>query len=259
MGSNEVDTEAKAMQYGSRKPWFANERPERKLELPDFYMDKTEVTNRMYKEFVVATGRRPPFNWAGGAYRPDMAERPAAFVSWHDADEFCKWKKKRLPTEAEWEKAARGADGRRFPWGNEFDIKKTNTLGEHGGPTPAGFFKDGASPYGALDMAGNVQEWTDDWYKPYPGNDFNDDDYGEKSKVVRGPNRPCLASRAYGGLRSYSPYASSGRPQASVWSGTPTCAGCSRARSSLNLKRESPRPASGRTTGQGSTRSSRLT
>jgi formylglycine-generating enzyme required for sulfatase activity len=186
MGSNQVDKEAKAMQYGSRKPWFANERPERKVTLSAFLIDKTEVTNRQYKEFVDIAGHKPPINWNGTVFPQALAEHPVTHVSWFDADEFCRWKKKRLPTEAEWEKAARGTDGRQFPWGNEFDNKKVNTMGEFGGTTPVGFLPDGKSPYGVLDMAGNVQEWTADWYKPYPNSDYNDADYGEKFKVVRG-------------------------------------------------------------------------
>ncbi len=186
MGSNEVDTDAKAVQYGDRKPWYANERPQMKITLPDYYIDKTEVTNKQYKEFVDSTGHRAPAGWGGPSYPPAIEQQPVAYVSWSDARDYCKWRKKRLPTEQEWEKAARGTDGRRFPWGNDFDIKKVNTLGEYGGPAPVGTFKDGASPYGLLDMAGNVEEWVEDWYKPYPGNDFNDKDYGEKFKVVRG-------------------------------------------------------------------------
>lgn len=186
MGSNEVDTEAKAMQYGDRRPWYANERPERKVSLDKFYIDSTEVTNRKYKEFIDKTGHKPPQHWAGGTYPQGMDGHPVVFVTWHDADAFCKWAGKRLPTEAEWEKAARGAEGRRFPWGNEFDIKKVNTLGEYNGTLPVGTLKDGIGPYGALDMAGNAQEWTSDWYKPYPDNQFKDPDYGEKFKTVRG-------------------------------------------------------------------------
>ncbi len=196
MGSNEVDREAKAIQYGSRKPWFANEHPERKLNLKEFYIDRTEATNRQYKEFVDSQGHRPPANWPNGAFPQNIADHPVVFVNYHDAEAYCKWKGRRLPAEAEWEKAARGADGRRFPWGNDFDLKKVNTLGEYGGTTPVGMFQDGKSPYGALDMAGNAQEWTSDWYLPYPGNDFKDADYGEKFKVVRGGS--------WGGMGHYS-------------------------------------------------------
>src|SRR3972149_2682143 len=98
--------------------------------------------------------------------------------------------------EAEWEKAARGQDSRKFPWGNEFDIKKANALGAYGGLMPAGRLEDGKSPYGVYDMAGNVQEWVEDWYKPYPGNDFKDKDYGEQFKVTRGGG--------WGGMGHYS-------------------------------------------------------
>ncbi|MBI5328565.1 MAG: SUMF1/EgtB/PvdO family nonheme iron enzyme [Deltaproteobacteria bacterium] len=196
MGSNEVDREAKAQQYGDRKPWYSNERPERKVRLEAFYIDKHETTNVQYAEFVKTTGHRPPDYWPGGIYASDTANIPVVMVNWHDADTYCKWKGKRLPTEAEWEKAARGADGRRFPWGNEFDIKKVNTLGGYGGPMAVGTFEHGKSPYGAYDMAGNAQEWIEDWYKAYPDNDFNDKDYGEKFKVVRGGG--------WGGMGHYS-------------------------------------------------------
>jgi len=186
MGSNRVDTEAKAIQYGSRKPWFANESPERKVALKAFYIGKTEVSIDDYARFVKATSRKPPVDWLGGKAPEGKGKYPVTNVSWFDASAYCKWSGGRLPTEEEWEKAARGTDGRLFPWGNEFDLKKVNTLGEYDGITPVGKFPEGASPYGALDMAGNVQEWTADWYRQYPGNNFEDKDYGEKFKVVRG-------------------------------------------------------------------------
>ena len=196
MGSNEVDREAKAVQYGDRRPWYANERPERKVDLKAFHIDRTEVTNQQYQEFLKATGTPAPPHWANGAYPQGLGEHPVVLVTWHEADSYCKWKGKRLPTEAEWEKAARGTDGRKFPWGGDFDTKKVNTLGEYGGTVPVGTLKEGASPYGAVDMSGNAQEWTADWYKPYPGNDFNDKEYGEQFKVVRGGG--------WGGMGHYS-------------------------------------------------------
>jgi len=186
MGSNRVDTDAKAMQYGSIKPWFANESPQRRISLKAFYIDKTEVTNDAYAKFVSATLRKSPVGWKGGVMPEKRGKYPVTNVSWFDASAYCKWKGGRLPTEQEWEKAARGTDGRIFPWGGDFDIKKLNTLGEYGGTTPVGRFADGASPYGVLDMAGNVQEWTADWYGRYPGNTYDDKDYGERFKVVRG-------------------------------------------------------------------------
>lgn len=185
MGSNEVDREAKALQYGSRKPWYANERPERKVYLKDYYIDRVEVANKKYKEFVDATKHPAPPDWVNGTFS-GAPDNPVVYVNWEDARAYCEWRGKRLPTEEEWEKAARGTDGRAFPWGNDFDLKKVNTMGEYQGTTPVGMFPEGKSPYGVLDMAGNVQEWTADWYKQYPGNDYNDKDYGEKFKVIRG-------------------------------------------------------------------------
>lgn len=196
MGSNEVDTEAKALQYGENRPWYANEKPARNVRLKDFYIDRHEVTNARYLEFVTATKHRQPPYWQNGAFPPNLDNVPVVMVDWHDAKAYCEWKGRRLPSEAEWEKAARGTDGRRFPWGNEFDIKKTNALGAYNGLLPVGSLEDGKSPYGVYDMAGNVQEWVEDWYKPYPGNDFNDKDYGETRKVVRGGG--------WGGMGHYS-------------------------------------------------------
>jgi iron(II)-dependent oxidoreductase len=195
MGSNDVDRAAKAMQYGDRRPWYANERPERKVMVGDFHIDKYEVTNARYGKFIMATGAPAPDNWQGGAYPEEYAEHPVVFVSWTNARAFCEWEGKRLPAEAEWEKAARGTDGRQFPWGDDFDLKKVNTSGEYQGTTRVGMFEEGASPYGAMDMAGNAQEWTEDWYQQYPDNDFEDKDYGETKKVVRGGS--------WGGLGHY--------------------------------------------------------
>ncbi|MFQ5901773.1 MAG: formylglycine-generating enzyme family protein, partial [Thermodesulfobacteriota bacterium] len=119
MGSEEVDVEAKALRFGSVKPWYLNERPKRKISLPAFYIDKYEVTNKEYKEFVDVMGHRPPDNWESGIYPEVQDDHPVIYVDWYDAYAYCAWRGKRLPTEAEWEKAARGTDGRRFPWGDE--------------------------------------------------------------------------------------------------------------------------------------------
>ncbi|MEE8575127.1 MAG: SUMF1/EgtB/PvdO family nonheme iron enzyme [Thermodesulfobacteriota bacterium] len=186
MGSDDVDKEAKAIQYGSRKPWYMNEHPRHKASAPEFYIDKTEVTNSAYKEFLGTTGHAAPPDWTDGAFEKGKETSPVIMVSWFDAKAYCEWKGKRLPTEIEWEKAARGTDGRQFPWGNEFDIKKLNTLGDHGGTLPVGTFRAGVSPYGLFDMSGNAQEWTSDSYKAYANSDYEDSDYGEKFKVVRG-------------------------------------------------------------------------
>lgn len=123
------------------------------------------------------------------AKQTQMDALPVTGVSWNDADAFCKWRGQRLPTEAEWEKAARGPDGREFPWGNAWDAKRTNTGNNEEweeGVAPVGAYKDNASPYGIYDLSGNAWEWVADWYEPYPGSDHKSEDYGRTHKVIRG-------------------------------------------------------------------------
>jgi formylglycine-generating enzyme required for sulfatase activity len=147
-----------------------------------------EVTNAQYREFVQA--RRvvaPPF-WENDQYPEGAAEQPVTQVRWDEARAFCQWKDKRLPTEAEWEKAARGSDGREFPWGEAFDVTLANTGmgGDRKELAPVGSYEGGQSPYGVYDMIGNVWEWVDDWYGPYPGNTASSDYYGKNSKSSAG-------------------------------------------------------------------------
>jgi formylglycine-generating enzyme required for sulfatase activity len=186
MGSDEVDTEGKAIQYGSKKPWFLNEHPSHKVTTKEYYMDKTEVTNMAYQKFVADSGHEQPQYWSGGSYPSGTDNHPVLLVSWFDAKGYCDWAGKRLPTETEWEKAARGTDGRRYPWGDEFDIEKLNSHGVKGNTVEVGSSPSGASPYGLVDMAGNVHEWVENAYKPYEGNTYEDDDFGELFKVLRG-------------------------------------------------------------------------
>lgn len=117
-----------------------------------------------------------------------MDKLPVTFVSWFDAEAFCHWSGKRLPTETEWEKAARGVQGNEFPWGNEWAPGKSNTGDESwdDGVAPVGSYTSDKSPFDVYDLAGNVSEWVEDWYKPYPGSDYKSDDFGTKYKVVRG-------------------------------------------------------------------------
>jgi formylglycine-generating enzyme required for sulfatase activity len=186
MGTHEVDTEGKALELGIVKPWFSDEHPSHKVTLDPYYIDRYEVTQGEYGQFVSKTNKRPPADWSGRRSPPDRERHPVVFVSWRNASDYCKWKGKRLPNEAEWEKAARGNDERIYPWGNTFDQNRSNIGGFIGKTLPVGSYENGKSPYGAYDMIGNVWEWTSDWYQAYPGNTENSEDFGEKFKVLRG-------------------------------------------------------------------------
>ncbi len=135
-----------------------------KLTLPEFWIAKTPVTNQQYKAFVDATGHEAPQHWQDGKIPLGKENHPVTDVSWNDAKKFCDWAKLRLPSEQQWEKAARGSDGREYPWGNqEPDRTLCNFNGNVGDTTPVGNYAKGASPYGLFDMAGNVWEWCEDW------------------------------------------------------------------------------------------------
>ncbi len=169
-----------------------DEGPEYEAETKAFWIDKYEVTNLQYKQFIYATNRKSPKHFRNRTYPEGKVDHPVVFVSWYDAYDYCKWAGKRLPTDIEWEKAARGTDGRNYPWGDEFDVNKVNspvrwsTLHMQGDTTPVGSFEAGKSPYGLYDMSGNVWEWTDSWYTQYPGNKWPSENYGELYKVLKG-------------------------------------------------------------------------
>jgi formylglycine-generating enzyme required for sulfatase activity len=138
---------------------FEDESPEHVVELPEFAIDRTEVTVAQFESSPLTLPRQPEWNWG-----PDQ---PVVNVTYHEAAEYCEWAGKRLPTEAEWEKAARGPTGLQFPWGNQWSVARANSGMDgdgHAHASPVGSFPDGSSPYGALDMAGNVWEWCADWY-----------------------------------------------------------------------------------------------
>jgi formylglycine-generating enzyme required for sulfatase activity len=133
-----------------------------------FYMDRTEVTNEQYAEFVKATNHVVPLDWKEGSYPEGAAKLPVVQVSWQDANDYALWVGKRLPTEAEWEFAARTQDGRRYPWGSDWDGTKANTSESAlNQPIAVGSYPNAANPYGLLDMAGNVWEWTADEVMSY--------------------------------------------------------------------------------------------
>lgn len=135
-----------------------------RLSLQIFYMDKFEVTTKLYAAFMQATGRAAPASWNEVSQVRD-GDRPVIGVNWYDADAYCRHYEKRLPTEQEWEKAARGTDGRKYPWGNEEPTSRHANFGKccdwKGSLTAVGSFEVGASPYRIYDLAGNVFEWTD--------------------------------------------------------------------------------------------------
>lgn len=156
-----------------------------------FYIDKFEVTCEEYQQFVDKEKRLAPPGWRNGKYPPGSARLPVTGVSWFDADAYAKWAGKRLPTEKEWEFAARGADRRLYPWGGEWGPDKANAEGTGPGrPTEVGSYPAGTSPFGALDMAGNVWEWTADSIHSYKGGNIPEDSLSssvrEGLKVIRG-------------------------------------------------------------------------
>jgi formylglycine-generating enzyme required for sulfatase activity len=234
MGSDKVDKKQASIEFGNIKPWYMDEHPKHKEVLPGYYIDKYEVTNAQYREFVHKAEHAPPSNWIENGYILSMKMEkvdelnvdrlrklvvkvfhldvdtrkmskqqlldaikkrfaylntlPVTYVSWYDADAFCKWAGKRLPTEKEWEKADRGTKGREFPWGDKWAAGMSNA-GEESwddGVAPVGSYTSDKSPFEVYDLAGNVSEWVEDWYLPYAKTDYKSDDFGEKFKVIRG-------------------------------------------------------------------------
>jgi formylglycine-generating enzyme required for sulfatase activity len=172
--------------------WFKDEEPPHPVDLPAFYLDKFEVTNVFYAA-CVSVGMCPLPTNISHYSDPDYAKHPVVYVAWEMAKKYCLWRGAQLPSEAQWEKAARGNDGRTFPWGSDLDCNKANyfTFGFPGkcvgDTTPLGNYPDGQSVYGIYDLAGNVGEWVADWHDVYPDGDPNaSPGFGQKYHVQRG-------------------------------------------------------------------------
>lgn len=172
MGTDEMKVNTADAPFLSARTEGEDAKPMRKVYAKEFYIDKYEVTYAEFRKFS------PEFQYPEG-----VANHPVIYVTWYQADDYCKSLGKRLPEEFEWEKAARGIDGRTYPWGNDFDANKASFGNKI---LPVGSVNTDVSVYGAFDMAGNVSEWTASWYKPYEGSQHKSSDFGEAYKVSRG-------------------------------------------------------------------------
>jgi len=181
-------------------PWARpNERPQHTATTGAYWIDRTEITNAQYRECVVDGRCTAPIE-TRVYLSANRSDHPVVYVLWEQAAAYCQWVGGRLPTEEEWEKAARGIDARTYPWGNTFVASRLNFCDRHCGresegvmssdgysvTAPVGRFGIGASPYGVLDMAGNVWEWTGSWYTAYPGSTYHSSLYGQQLHVIRG-------------------------------------------------------------------------
>ncbi len=185
MGSSDADSLA-----------FSNEKPQHMVFLDSFWMDKFEATNAQYKKCVDARKCAAPRDRASSTRtyyygNSQFDDYPVVYVAWNDAKNYCEWAGKRLPTEAEWEEAAHGMEGRIYSWGNTFDASKLNSSdGKRGDTTAVGSYLAGASPYEIMDLAGNVWEWVADWYdEKYYANSPRNNPTGPSSglsRVMRG-------------------------------------------------------------------------
>jgi len=202
-GTNQTDDSGLGASMGIPKPLYQDAHPEQKPFNKGFYIDRFEVTNLRYQKFLESLPTHPeykvmieklgyyspPRGWQKNQFPEDLADHPVVWVSWYDASNFCQWAGKRLPTEKEWERAARGTKGNAYPWGNTFERSRANLpnkLGSKVAVSKVGTFPKGASPEGVEDMIGNVWEWIEGDYISYPNNTFQFDDFNQGYKVIRG-------------------------------------------------------------------------
>jgi formylglycine-generating enzyme required for sulfatase activity len=161
-----------------------NEKPEHRVYLDDYLIDIYPVSNAQFEKFVNETGYTPEGPWKRG-YEPGQRYYPVRFVSWNDAHSYAAWAGKRLPTEAEWEKAAKGIYNYKYPWGNEWKKSYVRTSASISfKPAPVNAFPEMVSTYGCFGMAGGVWEWTNDWYDRYAYEKF------ESMPIVKNPTGP---------------------------------------------------------------------
>ena len=227
MGSREAELNDLARAYSGTRESYREETPQHQLRLPAFAIARTPTTNALYAAYVTATNAPAPRRWRSSLPPAELLAHPVVDVSWADAHLFCAWLCRsaaalaqgvpehpsenesrtvvrhatteedwrngnpefRLPSEAEWEHAARGPDGRRFPWGQEWDVERANTReAQIGGTRAVGSYPTGISPYGCLDMAGTIWEWTSslDRGYPYDPQDGREDALGLGRRILRG-------------------------------------------------------------------------
>ncbi|MEE9257985.1 MAG: SUMF1/EgtB/PvdO family nonheme iron enzyme [Nitrospinaceae bacterium] len=188
-GTDKKDETGEALSLGIPKPWHADETPRQQIFLKSFYLDRFEVTNRRYKIFIDDVGGVFPPEWKNNSYPEGLDDHPIIQVNWFDAVNFCNWAGKKLPTEKQWEKAARGTEGNEYPWENSFQPGKANLPDKPGSriqPASVGSFPEGATSLGIHDLAGNVWEWVADDYAPYKGSDYKSEYFDNGLKVLRG-------------------------------------------------------------------------
>ena len=152
------------LKYAVSREAFHDEGPSHNVVLDAYYLDKYETSNKQYADFMKATDHPAPAYWDDR--RRNKPQQPVSGINYNDANAFCSWANKRLPTEAEWEKAARGPESFKYPWGNELDVTKANFGRKDEVTANVDAYPEGKSPYGVYNMAGNVFEWVADWYDP---------------------------------------------------------------------------------------------